>query len=293
VLWNVAAGTALGAPLSNPVCEVTSVAFAGGGKTVAVGCADGKTVLWNVAAGTALGAPLSSRACGYVDSLAFAVGGMTLAVGCADGKTVLWNVAAGTAVGALLFSPACTVPNPFYGGPADTPVPVDSLAFAASGKTLAVGCAIGKTVLWNVAAGTALGAPLFSPACTVPSNSYVGPADTPVPVTSLAFAANGKTLAVGCANGKTVLWDVAAGTALGAALSSRACDQVDSLALAAGGKTLAAACKNGNTLLSNGILWTNNAGLQSEVCGLVWRRLTRAEWSTLAPGLPYRASCPS
>jgi hypothetical protein len=74
-------------------------------------------------------------------------------------------------------------------------------------------------------------------------------------------------------------------------LGSAACDSVFAVAFAADGKTLATDCNNGKTLLWSGVVWTSDADLQTEVCDLVWRSLTPAEWSALAPGLPYRASC--
>jgi WD40 repeat protein len=155
---------------------------------------------------------------------------------------------------------------------------VDSVAFA--GELLAVGCGNGNTLLWNVADANA---------ATRSATLAADDCDSVV----IAFATDGKTLAAGCANGKTQLWDVAAAAKRGAPLGDpAACGSVYSVAFAPEGTTLAAGCSEGTIQLWDGVLWTSDADLQRRVCGLVWRSLAEPEWSTLVPGLPYRASCP-
>ncbi len=42
------------------------------------------------------------------------------------------------------------------------------------------------------------------------------------------------------------------------------------------------------------IVWPDHAYLRARVCGLVWRNLSRSEWSTLAPpGLQNPNACPA
>ena len=165
---------------------------------------------------------------------------------------------------------------------------VGSVAFA--GTTLAVGCGQREhtAVACRPAAATA------TRGATLTSRSSCDS------VASVAFAADGdgKTLAVGCGNGKTLLWNVAAAATRGAPLANlAACDSVYNVAFAPEGtsRSRPAPCRPQR----------EDAGL--ERCALDERRRPpapglrprlakpdRTEWRTLAPGLPYRASsCPS
>ena len=44
--------------------------------------------------------------------------------------------------------------------------------------------------------------------------------------------------------------------------------------------------------LWEGIAWHGLADLKTRVCSLVVGNVTKSEWETLAPGLPYRKTCP-
>ena len=57
------------------------------------------------------------------------------------------------------------------------------------------------------------------------------------------------------------------------------------------GSTLAAAGSDGQVVLWD-IFWDGLSDLKAKVCGLVHGNLTRAEWKSVAPGLPYTTTCP-
>ena len=96
--------------------------------------------------------------------------------------------------------------------PAPPPAPASTAsAFAADGKTLAAGCD-GKTLLRCLAAAPARGGSLRRPLLLRRQRQQC------------LVRWTGRPLAAGCANGKTLLWDVAAAAAAGATLGPAACD---------------------------------------------------------------------
>ena len=74
--------------------------------------------------------------------------------------------------------------------------PVNAVAFAPDGGTLATGSADGTVILWD------LTDPARPRRLGVPLAGHTGG------VTSVAFAPDGRTLAIAGANGRTILWDV-------------------------------------------------------------------------------------
>jgi WD40 repeat protein len=184
------------ASLQGHTGSVPSAAFTADGTTVAIGGDDGTVVLWNVTDRTAprrLGTPLTGHT-GVVSAVAFAADGTTMATGGDDGTVVLWDVTDRTAPRRL-------------GTPLDIDDHVSALAFTSDTHTLAAGTlagtdTVGGTVaLWNVADPThphRLGNLL---------TDRIGG------VQSVAFSANGRTLATGSFgltdNDVTILWDMA------------------------------------------------------------------------------------
>jgi len=152
------------------------------------------------------------------------------------------------------------------------------LAFSPNGKTLAVGSADKTVHLWNVADPShpaALGKPLTGP------SGYVWAA---------AFNPSGTMLAVGVTDGTVWLWNVSqpARPVLTATLQGPA-DHVYSVAFSPDGDQLAAPSFEGTVHL-----WDTSAtAALAEVCGNLGQPITRAEWSSYAPGVPYRAPCPA
>jgi serine/threonine-protein kinase len=162
----------------------------------------------------AIDLPSSYRGAG-LSSLAFSPSGATLAIAMADKAICLWDIRAADCAAA------------------SGPTIELSVAFSPDGKTLAVGYITGPA-LWDIAAGKL--ATLTDPG----SKS----AD------SVAFSPDGKTLAAGDVNGRTYLWNAAAGK-LAATLTDPGSKGVASVAFSPDGKTLAAGDFNGRTYLWN------------------------------------------
>ena len=154
---------------------------------------------------------------------------------------------------------------------------------AADGKTLAVGCHNGNTVLWSTAAARPRGAPVTLPA--------VGGCD---PLLGVTFSPAG-TLAVSCNSGNAVLWDIVRGKLAAGPLTLPAvagCEKAYSLAFGSGGGPLALGCANGNTTLWNVVPWaTSYADVKNRACRFVWGDLTPSEWNALVRGLSYQRPC--
>jgi WD40 repeat protein len=66
---------------------------------------------------------------------------------------------------------------------------------------------------------------------------------------------------------------------------------VNGVAFSPDGSTLAAAGADGEVVLWD-VFWRRFSDLKAKVCALVHGNLTKAEWDTLAPGLPYSTTCP-
>jgi WD40 repeat protein len=242
-----------------------SVAISPDGKTLATGADDGTVRLWSLADPARPRWLSTTHDSGnYVYTVAFAPDGMTLAAASVDDFTRLWNVA----------NPAKPTPlgRPL-GGLTSYPI---GLAFSPDSKTLAIGSADKTVHLWDVAdpaRPVRLGAPLTGP------SGYVWAA---------AFSPGGKTLAVGVTDGTVWLWNVAdpAHPSLIAALTGPA-NQVYSVAFSPDGRQLAATSYEGTVHLWD----TSPAAARAQVCANLGKPLTKAEWSTYVPGVPYRVPC--
>jgi WD40 repeat protein len=244
-LWDVAAATCR-ATLTPFKGAVTSVAFAGGTDTLAVGSADGTVTLWESKTGKAR--PFAFRQdYGYPYAVAFSPNGRHLAAGSNDRRVRLWDLTAGT--------------GPTVREHVDW---VTSVAFAPDGATLASAGWDAKVKLWDVPAA-GLRATLKGPLAIIWAVAYapdgatiaagyedgtVGRWDTATgkpqaalrgegAVKCLAFSPDGKTLAAGTDDRSVLLWDVPGGT-LRTTLRGHA-GPVTGVAFAPGGGTLAAA----------------------------------------------------
>jgi WD40 repeat protein len=153
---------------------------------------------------------------------------------------------------------------------------VNSVAFSSGGHTLATGSIDGTVQLWDVATGTPLGDPLTG--------------SSGAAVNSVAFSRDGRTLATGSIDGTVQLWDVATGTPLGDPLTGSSGAAVNSVAFSPDGLTLATSDSSA-VRLWEGILWSDFANLESQVCSFVWGNLSADEWRTLAPGLGNHSGC--
>lgn len=200
-------------------------ALAGGGGTLASAGADQKLLLWQMPEGKLLHT-LAPKA--TVRALAAAPDGKLLAAGGEDGAVQLWDAAAGK-------------PADRLEGPADWVV---SLAFSPDGKLLAAGGYDGKVHLWEVPSGKKL---LEAPASPPPPDK--APPKPKNVVWALAFAPDGKQLAVGGSDPAIHLVNVADGK-IGRSIPGHA-GTVTGLAFHPGGALLASSSKDRTVRLWN------------------------------------------
>ena len=154
---------------------------------------------------------------GVVTALAYSPGGGTVAAGYQDGTIRLWDVASHR-----LMSTASWGPVPL------------ALAFTAGGTTLEVADSdsVGS---WDLANGARV------PVRPLPGESAGG---------SVAFSADGQTIATGGSDGIIKLWDAATRQEIGTPMSSDA-SPVDAVAFNPDGTVLASANTDGNVQLWN------------------------------------------
>jgi WD40 repeat protein len=143
-------------------------------------------------------------------------------------------------------------------------------------RLLAVGTADKTVWLWNVsdpARPAQAGTPLTGP------TGYVW---------AVAFSPDGSTLAAGVTDGTVWMWNLAdpAHPALIATLTG-AQGHVFSVAFSPSGRTLAAASNDGTVHLWD----TTPAAAKADVCAGAGQGLTRQEWASYIPGVPYRTPC--
>ncbi len=191
-----------------------SVAFSGGGKTIATGGRDGVIRLFDAATRQEIGTPMSSDA-NPVDAVAFNPDGTVLASANTDGNVQLWNAATQQVTG-----PALT-----GAGSAQ----VNALAFSLDGTVLATGSQDGTARLWQVATGGQVGVTMT----------------TGSPVSALTFGDGGTTLATAEGDGSTELWDITTQTQTGAALTGPGSASVSALAFGPTAGTMATGASNG------------------------------------------------
>ena len=250
----------LGRPLRGHTDAVVSVAFSPDGHTLGSAGNDGRALLWDVRTRRPIGRPLDPHA-GALLSVVFSPDGRTLASGGFDGMVRLWDVHRQRQLGLARRASS---------------IGVLSIAVSPDGRTLASGSADGEVRLWDVRAWRPLGEPLSG-----------GPSR----VESVAFSPNGRVLASAGADGTIRLWDVRGRKPLGQPLRGHR-GGVLSVAFSPDGRTLASGGADRFVRLWSGIFWKDKADLEAQVCSLVVGNLTRSEWTALAPGLPYRTTCP-
>ena len=261
-LWSARTHRQLGAPLTGHRRRVTDVAFAGDGSTLLSGGDDETVRTWDVASHRRLGELKVSRhgvaalavhdgllvtaswdgkvrfwdrttgrrrgpvlgLSGGPNALALSRDGRQLAAGGEVGRVSLWrlDVHAGRGAGAAagLVAHAAPLAQPPGFGPE-----INAIAFGAGGL-LAAASEAGTVRFWDGRSGAARGAP-------VQTEGHSG-------ISSIAFARDGRTLAVASWDGRVRLWDVASRRPLAVSFTAPT-EPVHDLAFAPGDRTLAMA----------------------------------------------------
>lgn len=217
-----APGALIGRPMPAGIGTVKAVTVSPNGHVLvaAGGDSDGQIMLWDISDPAhpmrLLGRSLSADA-RPVEAAVFSPNGRTLALGGGDTTARLLDVA-----------------DPRHPGALGPPISVGvgavlSLAFDASGRTLAIGGTHGVQV-WQVS----------DPAHPVPRPQPL--AEDTGAADAVAFSPNGRTLAVGTDQGAILLWDMTAATP--AALTSpdlqASLSVIETVAFTTNGHTLAA-----------------------------------------------------
>ena len=221
-LWDVARRKPLGPPVIDGAGQITSMAF--NGRLLAFADFDLAVRLWDVGARRLVG-----RLTGHTDhvlGIAFSPDGRTLASAGRDETVRLWDVQARRQVGLLVRGRKV--------GRRVEDNDVTSVAFSPDGRLLASGDADdGSVQLWDVGRRKKLGTP-------------VGAGKGPV--LSVAFSADGRTLAF-AGEGQTVwLWDVRTRKQLDSALVGHT-NSVDSVAFSPDGRSIASGSEDGTVRL--------------------------------------------
>ncbi|MEV0219995.1 hypothetical protein [Streptomyces sp. NPDC050704] len=157
---------------------------------------------------------------------------------------------------------------------------IGALAFAPDGSRLAAGDQTGRVALWDGALRHRSG---------VLRNVFPAPlGDTPEAVGALALSPDGHTLAVGGDAGTLQLWDTATRQPLGTPLTTPG-ENITTLAFSPDNGTLYAG--SAHVPLQRYAIDPSRA--VTRVCARARTDLTRAQWQTYVPEVPYRRVCGS
>ena len=227
-LWDLTTGDATA--LSEHMEVIPGLAFSPDGSTLATTAYawDASIDLWDVATGRRT-ATLTGASRDRV--LAFSPNGRTLAQGVYGGEVRLLDVATGTVIGRL--GPMRTIQSP------DHVTDVTSLAFSPDGGTLAAGTDEDVIYLWDLESQTRIRTLLGD----VDRISFGPDGHRTIPVTSLLFSPDGRTLASGSSRGTVRLWDLATGTPTAAPASGHE-HGVQALSFSPDGAVLASGSSN-------------------------------------------------
>ena len=250
--------------LDSGTTTIESIAFDRAGTVLATGADDGQVRLWDVRdpAHPRELPPLATG--GEVANVAFSPDGRFVAGASVDHKVHLWSV-----------STSGARPVAELGGFANY---AWSVAFSPDSKTLAGGGADNSIHLWDI----------HDPSHPRPlGHPFTGPTHY---VFSLAFSPDGKTLAAAGGDGSVWTWSIANPAHPVVDTTLRAADPGGGTYTAAftpDGRYLAAAGTSGSVTFWN----TSVAAAIRTVCKLRGTPITRGEWRTNVPGVPYRDPC--
>ncbi|TMR98809.1 AAA family ATPase [Nonomuraea basaltis] len=265
-LWDTASRRRLGAPITRPKYECSSVdlGFSPDGRTLAAACYD--TVrFYDVATLREVGAPLKPGS--VVTAFAYNPDGKTFATGNSKGVIRQWDVATHRPYGAPMVHP--------HDGP-DHTHPIHRVTFSRDGATLATAGDDGTARLWDAATSRRLGAPFTGHTQPV-TDVAISPDGTALATVSwdrtgrlwdvatrrqtgrlkdrtagyhsIAFSPDGTRIATGGDSGRTVVWDTASRQQLFALADNFS--GVEGVAFSPDGKLLAAAGGDGVVRLAD------------------------------------------
>jgi WD40 repeat protein len=193
-LWSMTDPAKRPRPLGGELASVlTCVTFTPDGKTIVTGDQGDKVWLWNRLS-TRHFATLTGTGNADITSVTVSADDRFVAAGDQNGQVFVWNLATRKRT-AVMTDPGS------YG--------VDAVAFSPDGRQLATGDSNGKTFLWSLPAG--------KPASAKPLATLVNPSgqvtslltgEDRTAVASIAFSADGKTLATSDTNGSAYLWRI-------------------------------------------------------------------------------------
>jgi WD40 repeat protein len=267
---DVSTGRPIGSPIKGHDGQVSSLAFRPDGSTLAIGYEKRHGTPWHRLApvhiwrpqGSPRLTPLAAGQVGGAASVAF--GGGDLFASAGDDYLAIWDQ--GTWLSHVLA--------------ADKGGPYTAVAFSSDGSELAssatrFGSADDRPLaLWTSLRG--------HPHRTLVSAGRTAGADRSF--RSLAFSPDDHLLA-GAGEGGLQLWDVSGQQPLGGRLGS----PVSSVAITPDGRSILVGDDRGAVRSYPATV----GGWLDDLCGVVSRNLTRAEWRTyIGPGTPYQRQCP-
>jgi WD40 repeat protein len=145
-----------------------------------------------------------------------------------------------------------------------------SIAFSPDGRLLGAGTEGGKVVLWDARNGSPVGSPIQV------ATGGINP---------ISFSPDGRLFAVSSGDLTATLWDIASRKRIG-----------NTFPVESGVIPAAYFASNGDLVidyLAKATVWpTDQRAWVRYACQVAGRDLTRAEWSDLLPGRPYRHVCP-
>ena len=154
---------------------------------------------------------------------------------------------------------------------------VCGVAFSPDGSTLAAAGCDGKVVLWDAAHDY---------------SKLASPRQRPRRRHGVAFSPDGSTLAAAGSDGKVVLWDAAHDYSKLASPRRRPRRRQRCRLQPGREHARRRRRRREGGALGHLLARLPRPALKAKVCGLVHGNLTKAEWETVAPGLPYSTTCP-
>ncbi|MGA5566625.1 hypothetical protein ACPCUV_36410 [Streptomyces platensis] len=156
---------------------------------------------------------------------------------------------------------------------------IRSAAFSQDGRFLAVGDTEGRVTLWDGQGNHRLGQ---LPATNSGTLGAISEA-----VTALTFTSDGKTLATAGERGTLRLWDTGSHQPLGNAIATTAGDAILALAFSPDGRTLRTAGPHAPLNAYS----VAPEGTARDLCQRARGGLTRTQWRSYLPSIPYRVTC--